>query len=457
MPELRALSYPDNPNLTEARSVLAAAATEKRGLSPVETATVLRAVPDSHRAVAAGLLNVSGRNADRRDVDRRDALAKLLDDSLDARGLPFDPSEAEMRADRDRRHDEARRQGEQEVEAARRLGLLDADGNRPGGPHLTHLDGAGGWGASRGWLPSLAEYRQMQVDNRAVGTTGAMIPVGYHGSYFDQLRKRTAVLAAGPVLIPMEEQGSLKVPAVTGSVTVGGIAEAGEISASDPTLSTITLDPKKFAAMTLVNREAVEDSNPNLREVVSNSLIRDMAVALDAQLVTGSGSGQNLTGLRNIASTTAGPSTGTDGAALSFDHLADTLGAYDGANLDPDRAAWIMHSRTWSSVRKLVDDQSRPLVSVDPTSDVRVTLWGKPVYISNSLSVAETVGSSSDCSTILLCDMSQIVVGVSRAIEVVMSEHYAFANDQIAIRVTARYDIGAPQPTAIVKTVGIRA
>lgn len=319
------------------------------------------------------------------------------------------------------------------------------------------VGGKVGGPSAREWLPGLAEYRALREEQRAVGTSGAFIPIQYADRFFDQIRKRTAVLAAGPVMLPVEGAGSVKVPTITASVTVAGVAEAGAITASDPTLSNITLDPKKFAALTVVNREAVEDSSPQLRQVVANSLLKDLAVEVDRQLVTGDGTGQNLTGLRNISGFTAGASTGTNGGALSFSFLADTVGAADTANLDPESQAWIMHARTWNSVRKLVDSQSRPIISLDPTGpDVRPSLWGRPVYISNSLSITETVGTSTDCSTILLCDMSQIVVAQARQVELVASEDAYFTSDQVGLRVTIRLDIGAPQPAAIVKTVGVR-
>lgn len=310
--------------------------------------------------------------------------------------------------------------------------------------------------SSRNWLPGLHEYRQLKADQRAIGTTGAFIPVGSSQTYFDLLRKRTAVLAAGPVILPVAGQGSVKVPKVTTSIAIAGKAEAAALDASDPTLDSITLDPKKFGAYTLVNREALEDSSPQLREVVANSLIRDTAVELDKQLVTGSGTGQNLTGLRNVVGVTAGASTGANGGALTFGFLADTLGAAEAANVDPERLAWIMHSRTWASTRKLLDSQNRPIVSIDPTQGVRPTLWGRPVYISNSLSVAETKGTSSDCSSIILADMSQVVVAVAREVELSISEDFKFDTDQVALRVTARYDIGVPHPTAVTVTDGIR-
>lgn len=313
------------------------------------------------------------------------------------------------------------------------------------------------------WLPSLHEYRELQAEQRAIGTTGAFISVGGANVYFDQLRKRTAVLAAGPTIIPIEHYGSLKVPAVTSSVSVGPVAEGAAITPSDPGLGAITLDPIKLAAMTLVDREAVEDSRPELTQVAELSLVRDMAVALDNEFINGPGGAGRMTGLLTQGSVTAGASTGTNGASLSaastgLGILADTLAAYEAANADPDRAAWIMHARTWASIRKLPDTAGRPLVNLqDGLSATSMSIWGKPVYISNSVPITQTVGTSTDCSSILLADMSRVVVGQSRAVELMMSVDYAFNTDQVALRVTARYDIGLPQPAAVVKTVGVRA
>ena len=426
--------------LTEARDAVAAAKSESRALTPVEVAGIISATPLEHRESVLTVVNTRGKNADLRDSDRRDALAVILDSIAAPTGPAIESRE--VTETWEQRQAERR---ERERDTTRAFAAIMA---RPVDPMFET--------EARTWLPGLHEYRELRAEQRAIGTTGAFIPVAYANTFQDQLRKRTAVLAAGPQILPVTSAGSLKVPAITASVTVAGIAEAGTISASDPTLTTTTLDPKKFAAMTLVNREAIEDSAPELRQVIANALIGDLAVELDKQLATGDGSGQNLTGLRNISGSTTGASTGANGGALTFAFLADTLGAYDATNADPDRAAWIMHARTWASVRKLVDSQARPIVSIDPTLGVRATLWGKPVYISNSLSITETVGSSTDCSTILLADMSQVLVGVAREVELVISEDFAFNTDQIAVRATARYDIAMPQATALVKTVGVR-
>lgn len=304
------------------------------------------------------------------------------------------------------------------------------------------------------WVPGVAEYRRLQT--KAVGSAGAFVPVNYAAGFFDVLRKRTALLDAGPVLIPVVGAGSVRVPRITSSVTVSPVAEHATIPDATPGLGDIVLDPKKFAVSTVVSREAIEDSNPQLRDVVGQALIRDLAVELDRQMLVGSGAGGQILGLLNTAGTAAGPSTGANGGSLTFAALADTLAVAESNNADTGRLHWLMHSRTWSSVRKLVDSQGRPIVSVDPTVDVRPSLFGHPVHVSNSIPINQTVGTSTDCSSIALADMGQVVVAVGREVEVVMSEQLRFLTDEIVVKASARYDLGVPQPTGVVVTTGVR-
>lgn len=308
------------------------------------------------------------------------------------------------------------------------------------------------------WLPTLSEYRGWKADqeSRAVNTAGAFIPVEYAGRFFDVLRKRIAIMNADPIVIDIEDAASIKVPSVTADATVGQYAEAALITESDPTLASITITPQKIAAFTLIDREAVESSNPKLLSVVENALMKAFAVQLDSQLINGNGTTPNLLGLLNQSGTTAGPSQGTNGASLTFGALADTLTAYENANNDTESAVWIMNTRTWGSARKLVASGSgQPIISLNPTDGVTPMLWGHKVLFSNNIPITQVQGSANNASSIILADFSQVVIGVARHVELQMSLDYAFQNDQVALRVTGRYGLGLPQPSAVTITTGI--
>jgi HK97 family phage major capsid protein len=70
---------------------------------------------------------------------------------------------------------------------------------------------------------------------------------------------------------------------------------------------------------------------------------------------------------------------------------------------------------------------------------------------------AQTVGTSSDCSTVILADMSQVVVGMRQDLQLEMSRDYAFNADQTAIRLIARTDVQPINAAATVVINGLRA
>ena len=317
---------------------------------------------------------------------------------------------------------------------------------------VAHIPGPENRDLPDNWLPSLQEYHEL----RAVGSSSnSFVPAGYASVYWDRLRSASVVLSAGPRLIDTMNT-SLSVPKITASVTVGTTSENTAITPSDPTFGSITLTPKKFAAMTLVSSEALDDAMPDLRQVVATDLIRSMATAMDLQFLAGSGSGTNIRGLRNVSGVTAGASLGTNGGTPTLDTFATALESFETAGGDVASAVWMMHPRTWSTIRKAKDSQSRYQFQPDPTADARRSLWGRPVFCSTNVSITETVGTSTDCSYALLVDMSQVIVAQRKQVEVLFDSSYAFNADQTAVRAIARMDLGVPNPAAVVLTTGIR-
>lgn len=84
-------------------------------------------------------------------------------------------------------------------------------------------------------------------------------------------------------------------------------------------------------------------------------------------------------------------------------------------------------------------------------------MFGIPVFISGNMPSAQTVGTSTDCSTVILADMSQVVVGMQQELQVDMSRDFAFNAHQTAIRLIARTDVQPINATAVVVINGLQA
>jgi hypothetical protein len=79
------------------------------------------------------------------------------------------------------------------------------------------------------------------------------------------------------------------------------------------------------------------------------------------------------------------------------------------------------------------------------------------VFISGQLSITETQGSSSDCSTSYVYTADQVVMVRRKDVEIELDRSRLFNTDQSEMRGKMRVDLIAPNPLAIVRIIGIRA
>jgi HK97 family phage major capsid protein len=312
------------------------------------------------------------------------------------------------------------------------------------------------------WLPSYAKYKELET--RAVGSgSNVFVQAEQANIWFDRLRNASVFLQARPIIVPVNDT-QLNIPRVVGSATAQMLAENTAITPSDPTLTpAVALLPRKATLFNLVSNEALNDSTPALQEVLATEFTRTMATLLDAQYLTGNGTPPNLRGLQNFTGSTV-VANGANGLQLSvqtnLDFMAGPLGQLQALNADLSRAAWFIHPLLWAKIRTIKDSGGRYQLQnwgTAPQDDVVPKLFGIPVFISGNLPSAQTVGTSTDCSTVILADMSQVVVGMRQEVELTMSRDYAFNADQTAIRLIARTDVQPINAAATVVINGLRA
>jgi len=304
-------------------------------------------------------------------------------------------------------------------------------------------------------LPSMSEYREGRALAEGTAAAGGyLVPEKQSASFLEYLRKASVVLSAGPRILPMDSD-NLHVPKISASVTTAMIAENAAITPSDATFAEVNLVPKNVAAFTLASRQVFDDStSPAIREVVAMDFMKAIALKLDEQFLIGSGAANNCTGLLNQAGVVT-TSLGANGLLVTIDHMADAYARLQASNAGA-RPVWFLHSRTLATLRKSKDSQNRYLLAADPANDARLQLWGIPIFVTNSLSITTTVGTSSDTSQIILADMEQVLVGERQKVEIAYSEDYAFNAYQIAIRGFARYDIGLANAAGVEVISGVR-
>jgi len=352
-------------------------------------------------------------------------LDQLLDDAAAARGRAYRAEQAEQA-----------KRAEQITASRRRAGVpLDLGGER-----------------------STASLGQWLVRALAGGSgSGApFAPTQQSTEVFQYLAANTVHGQMGVRIVTTSER-AISFPNMTAGASVGWYAEGGTISATDPTASSLTATPKKCAGLTVVSNELIADSDPAILDAVAQDLIAQIGRKLDLGVFEGAGSSNEPTGLKNVSGINE-ISMATNGAApTDLSKIADAIYELQADNANP--TALVMHPRTLNTFRKLLDGANRPLLvpTTDPGAGVAATMFGVPVYVTSQLSITETQGTSTDCSSIYVVEAPRIVVVMRSDATVELDRSRLFNSDQSEIRVTMRADVLAPQPTAVCRIKGVRA
>ncbi len=296
-------------------------------------------------------------------------------------------------------------------------------------------------------VPSMREYRAASINS---DPGGGYLVNSTIGPFFDRLRPLSVVLAAEPRIEPCDSD-SLLLPGLSSSVTVAATGEASSITESSPQFQQLRIPMRKYAAYTLSSSELLDDSRPGARQIIETDHRLQLAAKLDLDMLQGNGAGNNLQGLRYQGTAT---SLATNGATPSLSNIVDAIYRLEANNAQP--SAIFMHPRTWNTLRKLVDGQSRYQLAPTPAEAAPKNLFGLPVFLSSQMTITETIGTSTDCSWIAVVDMSRIVVAQRQEMTVLYDPFTYAKNDQVAIRTTTRWGMGVLDVAAVEVLTGVR-
>lgn len=259
------------------------------------------------------------------------------------------------------------------------------------------------------------------------------------------LEDASVFLAAGPRIF--DTDGSpIRIPKLGVTDAPSWHGENDEIDEVEQTFDEITLLPstmKSVKTLTRYSNELARQSVIALDATLRERLVRGVADKLDQAFIAGTGgspSGTEPVGLLNYVGTQDIPVNGV----LELDDLVDAWGAALAANVNMASLRWWMRPETFTGLRKLKDGEDRYQLQPDPTADGVFRLFGAPVFVTSR--IPDDDGSTS----VVLADFSQIAVARDQSPTVKILDQ-TFGNfDQMAIRVTARYDAAPMNPEAIV-------
>lgn len=206
-----------------------------------------------------------------------------------------------------------------------------------------------------------------ELESRATNTasfSGLVVPQYLVEDYALLLRAGRAT-ANVVNRMPLPDQGmSLIIPrGTTGASAAVQATENSNVSSTDEVWANVTVPVVTIAGQQDVSRQSIDRGTPGIDGIVFADLLKAYNVALDSQVLFGSGSAGQALGIFNTAGVTQAAAYAAAATAATFySKTAGLLASIAGAGTAVTPNVWVMHPRRWYWLTSLLDSANRPIV-----------------------------------------------------------------------------------------------
>jgi len=285
------------------------------------------------------------------------------------------------------------------------------------------------------------------VGTAGSGTTGGtLVATNLLASEFiEVLRNKARVVQLGARMLT-GLVGNVDIPRQTAATSTYWVTEGADITEAEAAFDKISLSPKTVGARSQMTRNMMMQSTPDIEMVVRNDLAAQLALAIDLAAIAGSGSAGQPTGILN----TAGIGSvvgGTNGAAITIDHLIDLETSVTASNAPEDNLAYLTNAKLIGALKKLKSTTGQYLWTgsdMGQRSGTPGEINGYTVARSNQVSSTGTKGTASGvCSTVLFGNWNELIIGEWGVLEILPNPYGSgYNNGSVDIRALQSVDLG---------------
>lgn len=198
------------------------------------------------------------------------------------------------------------------------------------------------------------------------GTASASVQTELIASEFIDLLRTQSVLGQAGVRFLTGLVGNVAIPKMTAGATGYWVAEAGDITASTPTMGQVTGTPHTCGVMVDISRKLLAQSTPSVEMLVRDEIMERIIRTIQIAVFAGTGAdGQpsaitNATGI-NVVTATAGTPT--------YAELLDFPGSIMADNASADNQKWIGTAEVWAKLAATATNGTGSPLALDPTTN----------------------------------------------------------------------------------------
>jgi len=245
------------------------------------------------------------------------------------------------------------------------------------------------------WLHRLQGRPLNEAEQRAMstgaGSGAAAVPTTTLNKIIEKLEQVTALY---PRISKSSVPGNMKIPVETAAQAASWHQENANINGGDPAIDAITLagyELVKLVTVSIASRKMMIDA---FEAYVVNQIVRKMAIAIEAAIVSGTGEGQPTGILVGVTFTVGANKVTYPSTGATYDTFMDALALLPGAY--HVNAIFVCNTKTkYQRIKKVKDQEGRPMftdgmidakavVVNDRIPDGKILLFNPEYYHMNS-------------------------------------------------------------------------
>lgn len=259
------------------------------------------------------------------------------------------------------------------------------------------------------------------AEKRALVASANTVPVDFLDRVFNLAKLVGPYLETSEVFV-RDSGADLRIPVMSGYSTASEVTEGSAISESNPTYSSILLNPAKQAFIVQLSNELVADAGfdieANIAEQAGVAIGTRANAVIHAAVTAVAGSG-----------VTAGTTN-----AITADELISLAYSVDGMARMLPGAGYMVNTATLGAIRKLKDGNGSYVL--DPVVGGPSTILGMPVYENPAVA-----GIATGNKAVLFGHWPSVKVATT-GLQVAVSDQAYFANDVTGYRFVYRLGAG---------------
>lgn len=231
-------------------------------------------------------------------------------------------------------------------------------------------------------------------------------------SFIEALRNQAVVLKLGATLLS-GLVGNVEIPRQTATGSAQWISETTAASKSNSTFDQVPLKMKTISSRTYVSRNMLMQPSISMENFIRRDLSKNIALGIDAAALHGSGTNGQPTGIANISGV-GKVVGGTNGAALSFDHIIDMETQVADNNADVTNMAYVCNAATIGYLKKLKNKDDNYIwksIAEAVRNGVPGEINGYPVARTNQVRKGLTKGTATNCTELFFGNFADLVIG----------------------------------------------